>query len=174
MRRELPVRFREGLGVQFPRATRLVVFCDCREDAIQVVRTLSEWLQSRGLRLSAEKTRIVHLTEGFDFLGFNVRHYPAPGTSRAGFKLLIKPSKKSVLELRKRLRDIWLQLRGQNVQAITKRLNPVIRGWANYFGTVVSAKIFAKFASRDSDKLFVCRVTTNMSVMKSRCQSFRS
>src|SRR3712207_7888012 len=53
--------------------------------------------------LSEEKTRIVHLArEGFDFLGFNIRHYPAPNTARSGYKLLIKPSKESVREFKDR------------------------------------------------------------------------
>src|SRR6266699_5294803 len=71
--------------------TYLNCFCESREDAEQVQRILVEWLKERGLTLSEEKTRIVHLTEGFDFLGFNVRHYPAPQTARTGWKLLIKP-----------------------------------------------------------------------------------
>jgi len=53
MKRELPVRFREGLGVQLPRATRLVVFCESQEDALVVRdRILPDWLAKRGLSLS--------------------------------------------------------------------------------------------------------------------------
>src|SRR6266699_846636 len=72
-------------------ADDFVCFCETREDAEQVQKILVEWLKERGLTLSEDKTRIVHLTEGFDFLGFNIRHYPAPQTSRTGWKLLIKP-----------------------------------------------------------------------------------
>ena len=50
-------------------ADDFVVFCESREDAERVVDLLKEWLATRGLRLSEAKTRIVHLTEGFDFLG---------------------------------------------------------------------------------------------------------
>jgi len=71
-------------------ADDFVCFCETREDAEQVQKILVEWLKERGLTLSEDKTRIVHLTEGFDFLGFNIRHYPAPQTSRTGWKLLIK------------------------------------------------------------------------------------
>jgi RNA-directed DNA polymerase len=71
-------------------ADDFICFCETREDAEQVQGILMEWLKERGLTLSEEKTRIVHLTEGFDFLGFNIRHYPAPKTSRTGWKLLIK------------------------------------------------------------------------------------
>jgi RNA-directed DNA polymerase len=59
-------------------------------------QTLITWLGERGLVLSPEKTKIVHLTEGFNFLGFNVRLYTAPRTSKHGYKLLIKPSEQSV------------------------------------------------------------------------------
>jgi hypothetical protein len=64
-----------------------VVFCESREDAETALGVLKDWLAKRGLTLCEEKTRSVHLTEGFDFLGFTVRHYPdartgqEPGTS---------------------------------------------------------------------------------------------
>jgi RNA-directed DNA polymerase len=125
-------------------ADDLVVFCESREDATAVVHILAEWLRLRGLSLSSEKTRIVHLTEGFDFLGFNIRHYEAPRTSRSGYKLLIKPSKQSVARLREKLREVWRQLTGQSVREVLRRLNPLIRGWANYFRTAVSCKTFQK------------------------------
>jgi hypothetical protein len=67
-----------------------VCFCQSREDAEQVQQILLEWLKERALTLSEEKTRLVHLTAAFDFLGFNIGHYPAPQTSRTGWKLLIK------------------------------------------------------------------------------------
>src|SRR5260370_11382313 len=88
-------------------ADDFVCFCETKEDAEQVQQILTEWLKERGLTLSEEKTRIVHLTEGFDFLGFHIRHYPAPLTSRTGWKLLIKPSKASVQEGQKKLHSQW-------------------------------------------------------------------
>ena len=126
-------------------ADNLVVFCESREDAEQVAeQILPAWLSQRGLSLSAEKTRIVQLTEGFDFLGFHVRQYPAPQTTRTGYKLLIKPSKKSVTGLRKKLRGIWLEAAHQPLGMLLQRLNPLIRGWANYFRTAVASKTFQK------------------------------
>jgi RNA-directed DNA polymerase len=125
-------------------ADDFVVFCESQEDALRVKdEVLPPWLAERGLSLSEEKTRIVHLTEGFDFLGFNVKHYQAPQTSQSGFKLLIRPSKKSVNDLREKLRTAWLKLRGRSLQAVLWGLNPVIRGWANYFRTVVAKELFA-------------------------------
>lgn len=128
-------------------ADDFVCFCETKEDAEQVRQMLVEWLKERGLTLSEEKTRIVHLTEGFDFLGFNIRHYPAPQTSRSGWKLLIKPSKESVQKVQKKLKELWLRANGASVQTVLLKLNPVIRGWANYFRTVVASEIFQSLDS---------------------------
>jgi len=121
-----------------------VVFCKTKEDAQRAQEELSVWLAERGLTLSKEKTRIVHLTEGFDFLGFNVRHYLCPQTTRTGHKLLIRPSKKSVKAVQQKLRQAWLGLKGHSIHAVLYRLNPIIRGWANYFRTMVSSRTFHK------------------------------
>jgi RNA-directed DNA polymerase len=123
-------------------ADDFVMFCESKEDAEKSVSILTEWLKERGLTLSPEKTRIVHLTEGFDFLGFNVRHYKAAKTSKSGWKLLIRQSKKSVQRIREKLRDKWRLLRSRNVKVAIKELNPVIRGWANYFRIGVAKEVF--------------------------------
>ena len=98
-----------------------------KEDAFESAEILSEWLKERGLTLSKEKTRIVHLSEGFNFLGFNVRHYRMSST-KTGWKLLIKPSAETMQEIRGKLRQIWLENIGKNVAVIIKILNPVLPG----------------------------------------------
>lgn len=124
-------------------ADDFVVCCESKEDAARVRDVLlPPWLAERGLALSEEKTRIVHLTEGFDFLGFNVRHYHTPQTTRTGFKLLIKPSPKAVSRKREELRTVWLRLKGQPVKVVLTRLNPIIRGWANYYRAVCAKETF--------------------------------
>lgn len=122
-------------------ADDFVVFCESREDTILCQEILREWLSSRGLQLSGEKTRIAHLSEGFDFLGFNVRQYPKVNT-KTGWKLLIKPSNEAVQNLRDKLKTEWLSLRGHNVTSIINQLNPIIRGWANYHRIGVTSEIF--------------------------------
>lgn len=122
-------------------ADDFVVFCASRENAEVVVELLKGWLAERGLTLSEEKTRIVHLTEGFDFLGWNVRHYPVRNT-RTGYKLLIKPSNKSVKAIQSKLRGEWKRRQGGNARSVTATLNPIIRGWAQYHRTVVASQVF--------------------------------
>ena len=124
-------------------ADDFVVFCESKEDAQKIIEILTEWLTKRGLALSEEKTRIAHLTEGFDFLGFNIRHYKATQT-KSGYKLLIRPSKKSVQKRVEELRQEWQSLKGHNIHTVLNRLNPIIRGWANYFRIGVSSRTFAR------------------------------
>jgi len=132
-------------------ADDFVVFCESEEDALRVKdEILPPWLNERGLVLSEEKTRIVHLTEGFDFLGFNVRHYSCPQTTRTGFKLLIKPSKKAVVKRRQGLKEIWLKMKGQSVKTVLSHLNPVIKGWANYYRMAVASETFRGHVHRSA------------------------
>jgi RNA-directed DNA polymerase len=115
-------------------ADDLVALCHSRDEAEQVKAQLTGWLTVRGLSFNEDKTRVVCLDEGFDFLGFTVR--------RRNGKLLITPSKTAVKRIRERLRTEVRSLRGANAQAVIARLNPIIRGWAAYYRTVVSSKIF--------------------------------
>ncbi len=123
-------------------ADDFVVFCESRADAKAVIETLKGWLAERGLTLSEEKTRIVHLMEGFDFLGWNVRHYK-DGNTRTGYKLRITPSDASVKNLRRQLRAVWRQYQGADTPAVLQALNPIVRGWANYHRTAVASRTFA-------------------------------
>src|SRR5712692_10676639 len=124
-----------GSPVAVRYADDVVVLCHSQRQAEQVKAQLAGWLAPRGLAFNEDKTKIVHLDEGFDFLGFNVRRYHR--------KLLIKPSKAAIKRLRERLAAETRTLRGGNAMEIIARLNPVIRGWAAYYRTVVSSKIFS-------------------------------
>lgn len=123
-----------GSPVLIRYADDLVAFCHTRQEAEQVKARLARWLAPRGLAFNEDKTRIVTLDEGFDFLGVTVRRYHG--------KLLIKPSKTAVRRIRERLRTEIRSLRGANAQAVIARLNPIIRGWSAYYRTVVSSHTF--------------------------------
>src|ERR1039457_4992237 len=101
-------------------ADDLVVLCHSQEQAQQIKARLTEWLTPRGLAFNEDKTKIVHLSQGFDFLGFNVRRY--------GRKLLIKPGKAAIRRVRERLAAEMRTLRGSNAMAVIARLNPITPG----------------------------------------------
>jgi RNA-directed DNA polymerase len=127
-------RIVEGCPVLIRYADDFVALCHSRQEAFEVKARLADWLAPRGLAFNEDKTRVVTLDEGFDFLGFNVRRYDN--------KPLIKPSKAAQRRIRERLRTEMRSLRGTNAQAVIKRLNPIIRGWAAYYRTQVSSEIF--------------------------------
>lgn len=123
-------------------ADDFVIFCPSKDKANQTIVVLKEWLEKRGLRLSEEKTRIVHITEGFDFLGFNIRQYPSK-VKRLKSILLIRPSKESIQKIRDKVKAIWMANKTTPVKMLVSMLNPVIRGWTNYFRIGVAKKIFS-------------------------------
>jgi RNA-directed DNA polymerase len=95
---------------------------------------VEEFLAKRGLMLSPEKTKITHIDEGFDFLGFNIRKY--------GGKLLIKPSKKNVSAFLGKVRDFIKGNKSLRQDKLIRALNPVVKGWANYHKHAVASDTF--------------------------------
>ena len=124
-------------------ADDFVVFCHSPEEAERAREILKTWLAERGLSFSEEKTRIVNLDEGFDFLGFNVRQYKVTN-SRTGYRLLIRPSKKSVKNHALELKGLFKYCHGFPASTLCWLANPVIRGWANYFRVGCSSHAFEK------------------------------
>ena len=129
----------EGTPILVRYADDFAVCCHTRQQAEQVKARLAAWLAPRGLVFNEDKTRVVHLEEGFDFLGFNIRRYRR-GSSPA--KLLIKPSRDAVKRVRSRLAEEMRALRGSNAGAVIARINPIIRGWSAYYRGAVSSKVF--------------------------------
>ncbi|MGH3805056.1 MAG: group II intron reverse transcriptase/maturase [Pseudonocardiaceae bacterium] len=129
-----------GAPVLVRYADDFVTCCHSRQQAENVKERLAGWLATRGLSFNEEKTNIVHLSQGFDFLGFNLRGYP-------NGKLLIKPSSKAVRRLRERLAAEMRALRGSNAMAVIARLSPIVRGWAAYYRGVVSSRVFSTLDS---------------------------
>ena len=96
---------------------------------------IEEFLRERGLELSEEKTRIVHIDKGFDFLGWNFRKYSG--------KLLIKPSRKNVKTFYGKVSEIIKSWHSRSPESLIAKLNPVLRGWAEYHKGVVAKKTFS-------------------------------
>jgi len=101
----------------------------------KVMPVLVSFLKERGLELSQAKTKITHIDDGFDFLGFNVRKYKG--------KLLIKPSKKNIKSFLDEIRKTIKSNATATAENLLYQLNPKIRGWANYFSHVVTKETFA-------------------------------
>ena len=98
---------------------------------------VDEFLKERGLVLSPEKTLVTHITEGFDFLGFNIRKYP---NGQGKYRLFTKPSKASVNKFLENIREIIRQNPTMPAERLIGLLNPKIRGWAIHYRFVVSKK----------------------------------
>lgn len=107
-----------------------------REVLVEVRSLIETFLLERGLSLSTEKTRITHIEDGFDFLGWNIRKYK--GT------LLIKPAKKNVQAVMRKIRGIIRAGRATKQASMIAKLNPVIQGWANYHRNQVASEAFSK------------------------------
>jgi RNA-directed DNA polymerase len=93
------------------------------------------FLNERGLELSKEKTRITNIYEGFDFLGFHFRKFP-------NGKMLVQPTKEGIKSFKLKVKEIFKLHRSSNISVLIKKLNPLIRGWGNYYRFVNSKSIF--------------------------------
>ena len=131
----------EKLKVNVVRYADDFVITGASQDVLEtVVRPWVEaFLAQRGLRLSAAKTRVTHIDQGFDFLGWSFRKYS--GT------LLIKPSRKNVTAFYGKVREIVRSNLMVPQEELIQRLNPVLRGWAQYHRPVVAKETFSKLDS---------------------------
>lgn len=123
-------------------ADDFVVFGKSREECETAKIKLQIWLAQRGLALSEEKTSIKHLKEGFDFLGFNIRHYDNRHRKR-GYILLTKPSKESMKRYKQQMRITWKGIIGMPTQEGIRQLNAKIIGWCNYYRIGASKRTFS-------------------------------
>lgn len=120
-------------------------------------KIISKWLSNIGLELKESKTKISHTLEnyqgniGFDFLGFHIRQYPTGkdhcGRLRLGYKTIIKPTKEKVKAQIKKCGDIIRKNRSASQLELISKLNPIIRGYSNYYKTACS-----KIAFNDIDE----------------------
>lgn len=103
----------------------------------EVKPLIEQFLSERGLELSATKTKITHIKDGFDFLGQTVRKYP-------NGKVLTTPAKKKVASLLNKIRAIIKGHKQTTAGDLIEKLNPIIRGWVNYHRHAASKRTFSR------------------------------
>ncbi|OWW21125.1 group II intron reverse transcriptase/maturase [Noviherbaspirillum denitrificans] len=114
------------------------VITGCSKELLEneVKPLVVQFLAQRGLVLAPEKTRVNHIDDGFDFLGWNVRKYNG--------KLLIKPSKGNVKAFLDKVRGVIRVYKTATQENLIRQLNPIIRGWANYHRSQVASAVFSR------------------------------
>lgn len=117
----------------------------------RVIPAVQSFLARRGLELSEEKTRIVHIEEGFNFLGFRVRKYRG--------RLLTKPAPEKVRAFVRKLKRLIRAHLGLPAADLIQKMNSRLRGWGNYYRHAVSKKTFARVDWEASQALYrwACR-----------------
>ena len=147
MERAVKAVAKQGDKVNFVRyADDFVVTGATRELLEQKVKpALTAFLKERGLELSEQKTVITHIQTGFNFLGHTVRKY--------GDKLLITPAKGKVQILRDKISQKIHSALGLTQEALLRQLNPILRGWANYYRNGAAKRTFEKLDYYASRKL---------------------
>lgn len=135
---KFPKAMRTGLKMHMVRyADDFIITGNSKEWLEQEVKpAVVEFLAERGLVLSPEKTKITHIRDGFDFLGWNIRKYDD--------KLLMKPSKANVKAHLDKIREVIKGNKTTKQASLIKLLNPILRGWANYHSHVVAKETFAR------------------------------
>ena len=101
----------------------------------EVKPLVENFLKERGLELSQTKTQITNIEKGFDFLGMNIRKYNG--------KFLTKPSKTKVKLFLKKIKELLRENLNTPPNRLIMMLNPILRGWGNYYQHVVSKQIFS-------------------------------
>ena len=113
-----------------------------RHHAEELREQVTAVLAPLGLRLAPEKTRTVHIDEGFDFLGFHIRRMRKRGTNK--HYVYTTPSKKAIQKVKDKVKaKTYRSTRHQDLETLIRSLNRSLRGWANYFRYGVSKAVFS-------------------------------
>jgi RNA-directed DNA polymerase len=101
----------------------------------EIKPAVKSFLSERGLELSEEKTKLTHIKDGFDFLGFNIRKYKG--------KLLTKPSKTAIKGIKEKIRKTFKDNKMSKTDNLIKKLTPILRGWGNFYRHSAASQTFS-------------------------------
>jgi RNA-directed DNA polymerase len=128
-------------------ADDFVIVCKSKTIAVNIKQNIKGHLSKIGLTLSDEKTKITHIHNGFDFLGFNIRKYRTThqkSNIASDYKLLIKPQREKINKFLKGCKKIIDKNKASKQVSLILQLNPKLQGWANYYRYVVSSAIYSQ------------------------------
>jgi len=111
------------------------------QDAAALREEIAGVLAGLGLRLSQAKTRMVHMSEGFSFLGFRIQWRRKRGTGKHYVYTFIDD--RPVRSVKAKIRALTPRTSQQDLEYVLTRLNQVMHGWANYFRHAVAKNVFA-------------------------------
>ncbi len=138
---------RRRAGVPVMRIIRyaddfVVMVAGTRQDAEALWGEVTAVLAPIGLRLSKEKTKVCHIGEGFDFLGWRIQRRARQG-EHGKQAIYTYPSKKALASIIDKVRSLTRRHRHRTLADLLRRINPVLRGWCNYFRHGVSKRTFS-------------------------------
>ena len=119
----------------------VIMVCGLRAHADALHDEVAGVLAPLGLRLSPSKTRVVHIDDGFDFLGFHIQRRTKKGTARK--YVYTYPSKKALASVMGKVRALTARERHPSLTVLLVQLNRAVRGWCNYFRYGVSKATFS-------------------------------
>ncbi len=138
---DVHVRFCERLGMRFPRATHRLITCRTRREACVALEEARRILAKLGVTLNAEKTRVVHVRHGFEFLGYTIKQGKRPlrlsaskikSGVRGGARYAV-PREKSIRHFKDQIRKRTRRKAPVSTKEMIEEINPVIRGWGRYY-----------------------------------------
>jgi hypothetical protein len=149
MSREAHVQFCERLGVRLPGATHRVLTCKSAAEARAALGAATRILEQLGVQLNPQKTRIVHVRQGFDFLGYRIvrtsgkRKLPESMIRRwSPTGLIVHPTRKSIRRFRDRVRTLTRRSAPRKTAELIQELNPTLRGWGEYYKRAHIRRLF--------------------------------
>ena len=111
-----------------------VIVCRSRQDAERALASARTVLEGElGLRVHPDKTRIVHVSQGFEFLGYKIKQGRGMKYKAGGSNLYAFPRDRAIEQFKNRVRQITNRRNPKTLAGVLDELNPVIRGWGRYY-----------------------------------------